>query len=105
MYENIAEYNTINHTKKKMKYFNVLIGTIFLLTINMCDRGSHTCKSHDFIPRYDIISGTTRHSIGLGNGLERIRAQSGLRPLREPMMTKTYDVTGFTSLDYVIDCV
>ena len=52
-----------------------------------------------------IISGTTRHSIGLGNGLERIRAQSGLRPLREPMMTKTCDVTGFTSLDYVIGCV
>ena len=52
-----------------------------------------------------IISGTTRYNIGLGNGLERIRVQSGLRPLREPMMTKTYDVTGFTSLDYVIDCV
>ena len=52
-----------------------------------------------------IISGTTRHSIGLGNGSERIRAQSGLRPLREPMMTKTCDVTGFKSLDYVIGCV
>ena len=52
-----------------------------------------------------IISGTTRYNIDLGNGLERIRAQSGIRPVREPMMTKTYDVTGFTSLDYVIDCV
>ena len=52
-----------------------------------------------------IISGTTRHSIGLGNGLERVRAQSGRGPLREPMMTRTCDVTGFTSLDYVIDCV
>ena len=39
MYENIAECNTINYTKKKLEYFIVLIGTIFLLTINMCERG------------------------------------------------------------------
>ena len=36
MYENIAECHTINYTKKKN---NILIGTIFPLTINMCDRG------------------------------------------------------------------
>ena len=40
MYENIAECNTINYVhQEKIKYFIVLIGTIFLLTINMCDRG------------------------------------------------------------------
>ena len=36
MYENIAECNTMNYTKKKN---NLLIGTIFPLKINICDRG------------------------------------------------------------------
>ena len=47
----------------------------------------------------------TRHIISLGNGLERISSPSDLRPLRKPMVTKTKNVTGFTSLDYAIGCV
>ena len=39
MYENIASMQHYQLHQEKIKYFNVLIGTIFLLTINMCDRG------------------------------------------------------------------
>ena len=35
--------------QEKIIYFIISIGTIFLLTINMCDR-----ESHDFTPRYDL---------------------------------------------------
>ena len=37
MYQNKSECNIINYPKKK--YFIAVVGTIFLLTINMCDHG------------------------------------------------------------------
>ena len=35
----IKQNATLSITPRKIQYFIVLIGTIFLLTINMCDRG------------------------------------------------------------------
>ena len=50
-----------------------------------------------------LILIVVRQNIGLSNGFDRIRAQSSLRPLPKPMMTKICGVIDFASLTYAID--
>ena len=48
MYQNIPECN--NLPNEKVKYLIAVVGTIFLLTVNMCDRGRTI--THLQIPRF-----------------------------------------------------
>ena len=47
MYQNISECNTINYPKNKMKYFIVVVGTIFLLNVSICDIISISVTLHE----------------------------------------------------------
>ena len=55
----IYQNATSSLTPLPPKYIHIysiaVVGTNFLLMITMCDARSHTCKSHDFIPRHDMI--------------------------------------------------
>ena len=63
--------------QEKVKHFVVVIGTIFLLTINMCDRGRTI--THLQIPRFhtQVWYSTIFHTIPEWNSLSAAAAEAG----------------------------
>ena len=75
--------------QEKVKHFVVVIGTIFLLTINMCDRGRTI--THLQIPRFHTQVWYNGINHSLGNLELKLRGHDWMKNIR--LMISIHDVT------------